>query len=114
MARLSAVLATVSGVSFLFYGYETLFKVPPRGEFERYGMANLRRFVGSMQLLGGAGVLAGLAFRPLGVAAAAGLTTMMVLGLVVRYRIHDAPRLMVPAATLGLLNGVLVILFVLG
>ena len=67
-----------------------------------------------MQVLGGAGVIAGLAFRPLGVAAAAGLTTMMVLGLVVRYRIHDAPRLMVPAATLGLLNGALVVVFLLG
>jgi hypothetical protein len=35
----------------------------------------------------------------------------MVLGLIVRIRIHDAPRRMVPAATLAVLNAVLVVLF---
>lgn len=104
-------LALVSGSSFLFYGYETLFEHPPRGEFERYGMPRVRRFVGATQLLGGAGVLIGLVIAPLGAAAAFGLAVMMVLGPVVRYRIHDAPRLMVPAASLGLINAVLVILF---
>lgn len=107
------VFALVSGASFLFYGYETLFEQPPRGEFERYGMPGVRRFVGTAQLLGGAGVLIGLGFAPLGAAAAAGLTVMMVLGLIVRYRIHDAPRLMVPAASLGSVNAVLTVLFLL-
>ncbi len=36
---------------------------------------------------------------------------MMLLGLVVRVRVHDAPRLMVPAALLGALNALLVALF---
>lgn len=107
------VLALVSGASFLFYGYETLFAHPPRGEFERYGMPGVRRFVGCTQLLGGAGVLVGIRFAPLGVVAAAGLTVMMCLGLLVRCRIHDAPRLMMPAASLGVVNAVLVVLFVL-
>lgn len=35
----------------------------------------------------------------------------MVLGLIVRVRIHDAPRLMLPAALRGALNAVLVVLF---
>ncbi|MGB5758570.1 MAG: DoxX family protein [Acidimicrobiales bacterium] len=107
------LFALVSGTSFLFYGYETLFKQPPRGEFERYGMPRVRRFVGATQLLGGAGVLIGLGSAPLGAAAAAGLTVMMALGLIVRYRIHDAPRLMVPAASLGSVNAVLTALFLL-
>jgi uncharacterized membrane protein YphA (DoxX/SURF4 family) len=112
MEWLLVVLALVSGSSFLFYGYETLFKTPPRGEFERYGMPRVRVFVGSMQLLGGIGVLLGLAFEPaLGAAAASGLTLMMALGLLVRLKIHDAPRLMVPAASLGLLNATLIVLF---
>ncbi len=111
MLWLMGPLALVSGSSFLFYGYETLFKQPPRGEFERYGMPRVRRFVGATQLLGGVGVLIGLLIAPLGAAAALGLALMMALGLVVRYRIHDAPRLMVPAATLGLINAVLVVLF---
>lgn len=111
MVTLTVLLAGISGASFLFYGYETLFGSSPHGEFERYGMPGVRRFVGSMQMLGGAGVLIGLGFAPIGVMSAAGLTVMMALGLLVRYRIHDAPRLMLPAASLGTLNAVLTGLF---
>ena len=35
----------------------------------------------------------------------------MMLGLIVRVRLHDARRVMVPAALLGALNAVLVVLF---
>ncbi len=105
------VLALVSGLSFLYYGFRVLFRPALSEEFERYGLPAFRRFVGVMEVLGGAGVILGLVIAPLGGFAAAGLTAMMVLGLIVRVRIHDAPRLMVPAASLGTLNAVLVILF---
>ena len=105
------VLALASAAAFFYYGGETLFAAPPRGEYERYGMPRLRVVVGSLQLLGATGVLVGLAFPPIGAAAAGGLTLMMLLGLLVRYRLHDPPRLMVPAGTLALLNATLVILF---
>ena len=111
---LLVTLAVASALAFCFYGGETLFANPPRGEYERYGMPRVRVFAGSMQLLGAAGLLLGLRYTPIGVAAAAGLTLMMALGLVVRYRIHDAPRLMVPAGTLAVLNGAVVVLFVVG
>jgi uncharacterized membrane protein YphA (DoxX/SURF4 family) len=106
------LLAVASALSFLFYGAETLFANPPRGEFERYGMPRVRIFVGSMQLVGAAGVLIGLFVAPLGATAAAGLTLMMLLGLAARWRVHDIPRLMIPAGTLAALNAVLVVLFV--
>ena len=106
------VLALISGLSFAVYGYQTLFGLPPRGEFERYGMPGVRKFVGSMQLLGALGVLLGLGSAVIGAWAAGGLALMMALGLLVRLRIHDAPRLMVPAASLGAVNAVLVVLFV--
>jgi len=108
---LLVVLALTSGSAFAVYGFQTLFGVPPRGEFERYGMPRVRVFVGSMQLLGAAGVLLGIRYPLLGAAAASGLTLMMLLGLVVRLKIHDAPRLMVPAASFALVNGVLTGLF---
>lgn len=110
---LLVTLALISGVSFFVYGYQTLFGTPPRGEYERYGMPNVRKSVGSTQLLGAFGVLLGIAYPRLGALAAAGLALMMGLGLIVRFRIHDAPRLMVPAATLGIINTALVILFLL-
>ena len=103
--------ALVSGLSFLYYGFRVLFRPALRGEFERYGVPAVRQFVGLMEVLGGTAVILGLAIAPLGAFAAAGLTVMMVLGLIVRFRIHDAPRLMVPAASLGALNAVLVALF---
>lgn len=105
------VCALVSGVSFLYYGFRVALKPELRGEFERYGMPAVRKFVGLMEVLGGTAVVLGLAYAPLGAFAAAGLTVMMILGLAVRIRIHDAPRLMAPAALLGALNAVLVVLF---
>lgn len=105
------LIALLSGLSFAVYGFQTLFGTPPRGEFERYGMPSLRRFVGSAQMMGALGVLAGLRYPPIGAAAAGGLSIMMALALIVRLRIHDAPRLMVPAATFGVVNVLLVVLF---
>lgn len=105
------VFALASGLSFLFYGFRVLFGTASRGEFERYRVPAVRHFVGLVEVLGGTAVILGLAFAPLGAFAAAGLTALMILGLTVRIRIHDAPRLMVPAALLGALNAVLVVLF---
>ena len=105
------VLALISGLSFFYYGSKILFRVGLREEFTRYGMPGVRNLVGVLEILGGAAVLLGLAVPPLGALGAAGLTLLMVFGLIVRLRIHDAPRLMVPAAALGGLNAVLVVLF---
>jgi uncharacterized membrane protein YphA (DoxX/SURF4 family) len=107
------VFALVSGLSFLYYGFKVLFLTESKGEFERYGLPAVRRVVGILEILGGTAVILGLAIAPLGSLAAAGLAALMVLGLIVRFRIHDAPRLMVPAALLAGLNAVLVVLFVL-
>lgn len=106
------ILSLASAGLFLYYGYETLFGVPPREEYERYGLPRLRVFVGSMQLLGALGLLLGLVAAPVGILAAGGLTLMMLMGLLVRYRIHDAPQLMVPAASLAAANGLLMALHV--
>ena len=106
------VLALVSGISFLHYGVEILRRPRLEEEFSRYGLTHFRGLVGVLELLGGAGVIIGVVLAPLGALAALGLSVLMLLGLVVRIRIRDAPRLMVPAALLCLLNAALVILFV--
>lgn len=108
---LLVILAALSAAAFFYYGGETLFADPPRVEYERYGLPKLRVLVGSLQLLGAAGLLIGLLFAPLGAAAATGLALMMLLGVAARVRIHDAPRLMIPAGSLAVLNAVLVVLF---
>ena len=104
-------LSVLSGLSFLHYGYEILSRPRLEEEFSRYGLTEFRGLVGVLELLGGAGVIIGLVFAPLGALAALGLAALMLLGLVVRVRLRDAPRLMAPAALLCLLNAVLAFLF---
>lgn len=106
------ILALVSGLSFLHYGAEILSEPRLEAEFSRYGLADFRGLVGVLELLGGAGVIVGVVFAPLGALAALGLSMLMLLGIVVRVRVRDAPRLMAPAALLCLLNAALAILFV--
>jgi uncharacterized membrane protein YphA (DoxX/SURF4 family) len=106
------ILALVSGVSFLYYGVGILSRPRLEEEFSRYGLTDLRRLVGVLELLGGTGVIIGLAFPPLGAVAALGLSVLMLLGIIVRIRVRDAPRFMAPAALLCLLNAALVVLFV--
>lgn len=109
---LLVTLAAISALAFFYYGFETLFAHPPKIEYERYGMPQVRVLVGSLQVLGAVGIVVGLLVAPLGAAAAMGLTLMMLLGVAARYRIHDAPRLMIPAGSLAVVNAALVYLFV--
>ena len=111
LPMLVVVLAFVSGIAFLRYGLEVLFRPRLKEEFSRFGVPGVRNTVGILEILGGTAVLLGLAVAPLGAFGAAGLTLLMFLGLVVRIRIHDAPRQMVPAALLAGLNSALVVLF---
>jgi uncharacterized membrane protein YphA (DoxX/SURF4 family) len=108
---LLVALAFVSGLSFLYYGFRVLFQPALKGEFQRYGMPSVRTLVGVMEVLGGTAVLIGLGIPALGAFAAGGLTVMMALGLIVRFRVHDPLARMVPAAVLGVVNAVLVVLF---
>ena len=106
------VLALISGLSFLRYGYRIFRQPQMRDEFNRYGMPPAARIlVGTLEILGGASLLLGLAFARVGAVGAAGLTLLMIMGLVTRLRIHDRPRVMVPAAVLCAVNAVLVVLF---
>jgi len=107
-------LAIVSGVAFVHYGVEILRAPRLVAEFDRYGLPEARTLVGVLEILGGVGVMLGLAFAPLGVFAAAGLALLMAIGLAVRIRVGDGLALMAPAATLLVINGVLVVLFVTG
>ena len=104
------ILTLVSAGAFLFYGFEALFSGRVRLEFGRYGVPQFRVLVGSLQVVGALGLLLGLAYAPVGALAAGGLMLMMLIGVAVRLRIHDAPGQMVQAASLAALNGVLLAL----
>lgn len=105
-------LAIGSGLSFAVYGCQTVFGDLLKKEFEQYGMAPLRRSVGSLQLLGAAGLFVGLRYSVIGALAASGLSAMMLLALVARLIVRDNPRLMIPAASFAVVNMALVALFI--
>ena len=104
-------LSLLSAGAFYYYGFSCWCAERLRIEYRRYGVPHLRGILGTLQLLGATGVLLGLAFAPLGAAAAFGLSLMMVIGLIFRWKLGDQFRLMVPATSLAVLNTVLVLLF---
>jgi len=106
-------LAIVSAASFVFFGISCLLTQNMRAEFLRYRLARFRVLTGVLQLLGAGGLVAGLWWTPIGVAAAAGLTLLMALGVGARRRIRDPWPQQVPAAAYAALNALLVAGFLL-
>lgn len=80
-------------------------------EFERYGIARYRLFVGISQLLAVAGLLLGLWVPWIGALAAGGLALQMFLALVVRFRIGDGFLRALPALVYLGLNASLVVIY---
>jgi hypothetical protein len=103
------IACAVSAFAFLFYGITCLTTARMVAEFERYRLARFRTTVGVLECLGALGLLAGHFNRPLLIAAAAGLTLLMLLGIATRVRIGDSLVQMLPAAVLLAMNA-----FVLG
>ena len=98
------VLETVSIAAFLFYGSACLLSPKLDAEFERYRLARWRVLVGWLEIAGAVGLLVGLVFAPLKIAASAGLFLLMVCGLWARWRIRDPWYALAPAFVLGVMN----------
>lgn len=98
------IAAAVSSVSFLLYGASLLGSRAMVIEFERYHLAPFRTLTGALQMAAGAGLLAGLRFRPLLLLSAGGLAAMMLGAIIVRLRVRDALVSAIPAVLLFCLN----------
>ncbi len=68
------------------------------------------QYIGGLEILGGVGVLLGMRFHNLGWLAALGLLVTMVGAVVAHLRKGDGPNVFAPAAGLGALSLVVVIL----
>lgn len=110
MPALVEILAAVSATAFLFYGLACLFSSKLVAEFERYRLARFRVLVGSLEVAGALGLIAGWWLPPLQQAAAAGLFLLMLCGLWARWRIRDPWYAMLPAALLAAVNLAVVLL----
>ena len=98
------ILIAISAAAFLFYGLACLFSAKLVAEFERYGLARWRVVVGSLEVAGALGLIAGWWFPLLQTAAAAGLFALMICGLWARWRIRDPWYAMLPAFVLAVVN----------
>jgi hypothetical protein len=73
-------------------------------EFQRYGLSQFRKLTGSLELLGGTGLIVGQFYSPLTILSASGLSLLMFLGVIVRIRTRDPFIEILPAFILMILN----------
>lgn len=104
---LNTALILFSALSFLGYGSACFFSSYMKQEFLRYRLGSQRLLVGALQCCAGIGLLAGTSQPWIGQAAAGGLALMMLIAVVVRIRIKDRMRQMIPALFYLLLNAYL-------
>jgi uncharacterized membrane protein YphA (DoxX/SURF4 family) len=102
--NLLSVLTVFSGVTFLGYGLLCLMSQSMEREFTRFGLAHLRVLTGSLELLGGAGLLVGLKWPPALWLSSGGLALLMLCGVGVRLNVGDSAGQSVPALGLMLVN----------
>lgn len=76
-------------------------------EYARYGVPQFRSLVGSLQIAGGLGLMAGFAIPLVGQLAAAGLAVLMFFGACLRIHIKDSFAQTLPAILYLVLNAYL-------
>jgi hypothetical protein len=105
LASLSITIATlIASASFFCFGFGYLLIPQMKAEFVRYRLAHYRVIVGWLQITGAAGLLVGLRYPSIGLAAGCGLALMMGVAVVTRLRIGDSLVQCVPAILFLLLN----------
>ena len=101
---LNILLVVFSALSFIFYGINSFFSKRMVSEYARWGYSNHRILLGSIQLLGGIGLLVGLTNSVLLSVASFLLTFMMITAVLVRIKIKDSLINMFPAVFYTCLN----------
>ncbi len=97
-------LTVCSGLLFLVYGGLCLSSPSMKSEFIRFGVGRFRTLIGTLELLGGMGLLVGLRWPPSLWISSAGLSLLMLCGLGVRIRIGDGFVRSLPALVLMIVN----------
>jgi len=98
------ILKPLSAILFLYYGLSVLFSNAMVTEFDQFGLPNLRKLTGVLELLGAAGLILGYFAPPLTIAASGGLALLMALGLAVRFRSKSSLPDSIAAMAMLLIN----------
>jgi hypothetical protein len=90
MALFFQPLVILNAVFFLFYGLQCLASKNMVSEFRRFGLPDSQRILtGVLQLMGSAGLAAGLYLPLLGCLASGGLALMMLVAFGTRIKVGD-------------------------
>ena len=84
----NAIIA-FTGISFLVYGFNSLFSKRMINEFDRWGFSRYRKIISVLQILGAIGLILGLKFNIILIASSLGLSIMMFFAILVRIKIKD-------------------------
>ena len=94
----------ISIILFAFYGLSSFFSQKMIAEFDRYHLANQRILTAVLQCAGSLGLFVGHFNRSVLLLSASGLTIMMFLAVLTRFRIRDPLYAAIPAFSLFALN----------
>jgi hypothetical protein len=113
MNMLYQACQVLSILLFLYYGLAVLVGNAMVKDFARFGLVRFRKLTGILELLGSLGLALGYFVPQFTVAAAGGLTLMMVVGVVVRLRCGDSLADALPATVMLLIN-LYIVVYALG
>ena len=88
-----------TAVSFIIYGYSSFISRRMKSEYARWGYNNQRKIVGSLQLLGGIGLILGLQINILLITTSFCFIMMMTMAIFIRVKIRDNITDILPAIT---------------
>ena len=83
------IVTVFTAISFIVYGYSSFISRRMKSEYARWGYNNQRKLVGSLQLLGGLGLLIGLKIDILLILTSFCFIMMMTAAILIRIKIKD-------------------------
>ncbi len=88
-----------TGISFIIYGYSSFISRRMKSEYARWGYSGQRKVIGSLQFLGGIGLILGLQIDVLLITTSFCFIMMMTMAIFIRIKIKDNITEILPAIT---------------
>tara|TARA_B100000575_G_C22756170_1_gene450620 strand:- start:221 stop:559 length:339 start_codon:yes stop_codon:yes gene_type:complete len=98
------VIILLTGISFVIYGISLFKSNKMQEEFIRFKLQGYIRIVGTLEILGGFGLIVGLQFNFILIISSMGLTLLMLLGVITRIRVKDSLLVSFPAIFFMIIN----------
>ena len=93
-----------TGISFICYGIALFVSKKMKVEFIRFKLEKYIFLVGSLEILGGFGLLIGIFYNEILIISSLGLSFLMLLGVITRFKVKDNLKQSLPALLFLFLN----------